>query len=122
MKIIACILCGSGEMLLVALERGIDAIGFDTNRPRPDFYFRANRRLGSKNNEALHYDDGYRAIARAAGFSHFYTVGRGTCLPRTSMEEIPRIVVVKDKAGLWFGSRLRLYHQPRLTAIYDRIH
>lgn len=25
--------CGSGEMLLAARERGIDAIGFDTNRP-----------------------------------------------------------------------------------------
>lgn len=62
-------------------------------------------------------DAGYRATARAAGFSHFYTVGRGTCVPRTSIEEIPRIVV-KDKGPLWLGSRLAIYRRPLLARLY----
>lgn len=68
-----------------------------------------------------YYDAGYRTAARAACFTHFYTVGHGTCLPCTPAEEIPRIVV-KDRAGLWFATRMRIYRHPLLSALYNRIH
>lgn len=68
-----------------------------------------------------YYDDGYRATAGRAGFSHFFTVRRGAALPATSREEIPRIVV-KDKAGLWFASRLALYRRPWLGSFYAGRH
>lgn len=67
-----------------------------------------------------YYDDGYRAAARQAGFSHFYTVGRATCLPHSSVEEIPRIVV-KDRTGAWFATRMWLYQQPALSALYQMV-
>lgn len=68
-----------------------------------------------------YYDDGYRVTAGQAGFSHFFTVRRGTTLPATPREEIPRIVI-KDKAGLWFASRLALYRRPWLGSFYARRH
>lgn len=67
-----------------------------------------------------YHDAGYRATARAAGFSHLYTVSRGTCQPRTSSEEIPRIAV-KDQGGFWLGSRAWLYGRPGLSRLYDKL-
>jgi peptidoglycan/xylan/chitin deacetylase (PgdA/CDA1 family) len=68
-----------------------------------------------------YYDDGYRAAALAAGFSHLYTTRRGTCLPGTAADEIPRIVA-KDRPGAWLGSRLRLYGTPWLARLYAALH
>jgi len=68
-----------------------------------------------------YYDDDYRMIASAAGFSHLYTVRRDTCRRSTPPDEIPRIVV-KDTAGLWFASRLALYRRPRLATFYAKLH
>lgn len=67
-----------------------------------------------------YHDAGYRATARAAGFSHLYTVSRGTCQPQTSSEEIPRIAV-KDQGSFWLGSRAWLYGRPGLSRLYDRL-
>lgn len=83
------------------------------------------QRLGSASTHLCwpqgYNDAGYRATAVAAGFSHLYTVARGTCLPHTPTDAIPRIVV-KDKAGLWFASRMAIYRRPWLAALYDRLH
>jgi peptidoglycan/xylan/chitin deacetylase (PgdA/CDA1 family) len=68
-----------------------------------------------------YHDDGYRATATSAGFTHLYSVRRGTCLPDTAAGQIPRIVV-KDKAGPWFASRLAIYRSPWLSSLYDLIH
>jgi peptidoglycan/xylan/chitin deacetylase (PgdA/CDA1 family) len=68
-----------------------------------------------------YHDDGYCATAQAAGFSHLYTVSRGTCLPNTPADAIPRIVV-KDKGDAWLGTRLRLYGSPWYARIYAALH
>jgi len=67
-----------------------------------------------------YHDAGYRATARAAGFTHLYTVDRGTCLAQTPTEGIPRIAV-KDKGGFWLGSRVRMYGHPWLSSLYGRL-
>jgi peptidoglycan/xylan/chitin deacetylase (PgdA/CDA1 family) len=68
-----------------------------------------------------YYDDHYRSAAHTVGFSHLYTVRRGSCLPVTPADEIPRIVT-KDKAGGWLGGRLRLYGTPWLARLYTTLH
>jgi peptidoglycan/xylan/chitin deacetylase (PgdA/CDA1 family) len=68
-----------------------------------------------------YYDDDYRSAARAVGFTHLYTVRRGTCLPHCTADELPRIVT-KDKAGSWLGARLRLYGSPWLARLYTALH
>ena len=57
-----------------------------------------------------YHDAGYRRVAAEAGFTHLYTVEKRLNLPGDDPRTIGR-VVVKDKAGLWFASRLWLYRQ-----------
>jgi peptidoglycan/xylan/chitin deacetylase (PgdA/CDA1 family) len=64
-----------------------------------------------------YYDDRYRQVAKQAGFDYFYTVEKGSCLPSTNHQHIPRIVT-KDRRGLWLSSRLWIYRQPALAAAY----
>ena len=67
-----------------------------------------------------HYDDGYKRVARNAGFRYLYTVRKGINTPGTAPDEIGR-VVVKDRAGAWFASRLFVYRQPALGGLYLRL-
>lgn len=67
-----------------------------------------------------YYDDDYRAVARQAGFRHLYTVRKGINTAATPAEEIRRMVV-KDRAGGWFASRLFLYRRPLLGGLYLRL-
>ncbi|MCC6473466.1 MAG: polysaccharide deacetylase family protein [Burkholderiales bacterium] len=60
---------------------------------------------------------GYAEVAREAGFRFLYTVERGANTRDTPPEAIRR-VVVKDRAGAWFASRLTLYGHERLARLY----
>jgi hypothetical protein len=64
-----------------------------------------------------YFDDDYLTVARATGFTHFYTTRPGTCTAALSPDAIPRIVV-KDRAAGWMGSRLWLYSRPSLAKTY----
>lgn len=64
-----------------------------------------------------YFDDDYRAVARAAGFRHFYTVDKHINTPTTDPEQIGRIVT-KDRRDGWFGQRLWVYSRPRIGALY----
>ena len=67
-----------------------------------------------------YYDDDYRQVAREAGFRYFYTVEKRINTPATPAENIGRMVV-KDRTGGWFASRLFLYRQPILGSLYLRL-
>ena len=67
-----------------------------------------------------YHDEDYRRTASSGGFKYLYTVEKGVCTPRTDPARIPRMVV-KDKAGNWFASRMWLYRQPMLAALYLRL-
>lgn len=68
-----------------------------------------------------YYDDLYQQVARETGFTHLYTVCRGTNTRRTDPQHIRR-VVVKDKPARWLGSRLRVYGHPLLASLYTAVH
>lgn len=67
-----------------------------------------------------YYDAQYQSVAREAGFTHLYTVRKGVNTPRTAPAEINRIVV-KDKPGMWFASRLWTYRHAGLGALYTKL-
>lgn len=67
-----------------------------------------------------YHDEDYRRTATNGGFKYFYTVEKGVATQRTDSARIPRMVV-KDKAGNWFSSRMRLYRHPLLAALYLRL-
>ena len=67
-----------------------------------------------------YHDEDYRRTATHGGFKYFYTVEKGVATQRTDPARIPRMVV-KDKAGNWFSSRMRLYRHPLLAALYLRL-
>lgn len=67
-----------------------------------------------------YYDDDYQQVARAAGFRYLYTVRKGINTIATPPGEIGR-VVIKDRVGNWFGSRMFLYRQPLLGGWYLRL-
>lgn len=64
-----------------------------------------------------YHDADYRRVAADAGFTHLYTVEKRANLPGDDPQHIGR-VVVKDKAGPWFASRLWLYRQGLLGRAY----
>ncbi len=64
-----------------------------------------------------YFDADYQAVAQSAGFTHLYTVNKGTCTAATPRSAIPR-VVVKDRAEGWFGRRMWLYRHPALARTY----
>lgn len=67
-----------------------------------------------------YYDADYLEVARQGGFRHLYTVKKGIVTPSTAPDEIGR-VVVKDRAGAWFASRLWLYRHAAIGAAYVRL-
>lgn len=68
-----------------------------------------------------YYDPAYVATARQQGFSHLYTVQRGTLRPNDNPEAISRIVS-KDRGEAWLASRLAIYRRPWLATLYDYLH
>jgi peptidoglycan/xylan/chitin deacetylase (PgdA/CDA1 family) len=67
-----------------------------------------------------YYDDDYLDVARNSGFSHLYTVTKGVNTRATSPEHIKRIVI-KDRTGPWFASRMWTYRHALLGAAYTRL-
>jgi peptidoglycan/xylan/chitin deacetylase (PgdA/CDA1 family) len=67
-----------------------------------------------------YFDDDYKRVAGEAGFRYLYTVHKGINTPATAADEINRIVV-KDRVGAWFASRMFLYRQPGLGGFYVRL-
>lgn len=66
------------------------------------------------------FDDDYVQVARQHGFNYLYTTRPGTNPPSQPADAIRRIVV-KDRPGAWFSSRMWLYRHPRLTGIYSAL-
>jgi peptidoglycan/xylan/chitin deacetylase (PgdA/CDA1 family) len=64
-----------------------------------------------------YFDPDYEAVAAESGFRYLYTVKKGINTAATPASAINRIVV-KDKAGAWFASRLWLYRHARLGGLY----
>jgi peptidoglycan/xylan/chitin deacetylase (PgdA/CDA1 family) len=99
----------------VAVRRGKLAADLATSRTA------LHEQLGSASAHLCwpqgYFDDDYLTVARATGFTHFYTTRPGTCTPALSPDAIPRIVV-KDRAAGWMGSRLWLYSRPLLAKTY----
>jgi peptidoglycan/xylan/chitin deacetylase (PgdA/CDA1 family) len=67
-----------------------------------------------------YFDVDYQQVAREAGFRYLYTVNKGINTPATNTDEIGRIVI-KDRVGGWFASRMFLYRQPMLGGLYVRL-
>jgi peptidoglycan/xylan/chitin deacetylase (PgdA/CDA1 family) len=62
-------------------------------------------------------EPGYSAAAEAAGFAAEYLTAKGINTPGADPRRIARIVV-KDKAGAWFATRLWLWSRPKLGRLY----
>lgn len=67
-----------------------------------------------------YYDADYQRVAREAGFRYLYTVRKGVNRPGSPAEAISRMVV-KDKAGAWFASRLWIYRHATIGGFYTRL-
>ena len=67
-----------------------------------------------------YFDADYQAVAAAAGFRYLYTVQKGINSPATPPDKIGRIVI-KDRVGSWFGSRMFIYRQRTLGSLYVRL-
>lgn len=67
-----------------------------------------------------YYDTDYIRVAQAAGFSHLYTTEHRIAEPGSDPLRIGR-QVVKDKGGLWFGTRLALWRRPALAGFYEAV-
>ncbi|RLJ68320.1 polysaccharide deacetylase family protein [Sulfurisoma sediminicola] len=66
-----------------------------------------------------YFDDAHIDAAQQCGFSHLYTVERGSVLPHADASRIRRIVT-KDRGAWWLGSRLAIYRRPWLGQLYER--
>lgn len=67
-----------------------------------------------------YFDDDYREVARAAGFSHFYTTdAHGQNKPGQDAGYIYRLSV-KNRAALQFAQRILLARSPLLGPLYNR--
>ena len=67
-----------------------------------------------------HYDDEYIKAAKSAGFRMLYTTQKRPIVPGCDKSRLGRIVI-KDKAGFWFASRLWIYSKPTFSKIYTAI-
>jgi len=67
-----------------------------------------------------YYDADYIRVAQAAGFSHLYTTEHRVAEPGSDPLRIGR-QVVKDKSGLWFGTRMALWRHPALAGFYEAV-
>lgn len=67
-----------------------------------------------------YFQPDYQEVARTLGYEVLYTTRRHLNTPKTSLQNIGRIVV-KDKDGKWLSSRLRLYRTPLLGRLYTWI-
>ena len=65
-------------------------------------------------------EPGYSAAAEAAGFAVEYLTVKGINVAGTNPRQVSRIVV-KNKAGFWFASRLFIWRTPWLGRIYGRL-
>jgi peptidoglycan/xylan/chitin deacetylase (PgdA/CDA1 family) len=67
-----------------------------------------------------YFDVDYQQVAHKAGFRYLYTVNKAINTSATTTDEIGRIVI-KDRVGSWFASRMFLYRQPLLGGLYVRL-
>jgi len=67
-----------------------------------------------------YYDADYIRVAQAAGFSHLHTTENRINVAGADPLRIGR-QVVKDKGGLWFGSRMALWRRPALAGFYEAV-
>ncbi|MDD5403885.1 MAG: polysaccharide deacetylase family protein [Sulfuricella sp.] len=67
-----------------------------------------------------YFEPEYQLIASELGFTAQYTVAKGLNRPGDDPRHIHRIVV-KDRAGSWLPSRLRIYRQPWLGGLYLKL-
>lgn len=67
-----------------------------------------------------YYDDDYRSVARDCGFYYLYTVRKGVNRPRSPAEAIRRIVI-KDRAGSWFATRMWVWRHAAIGGIYAHL-
>jgi peptidoglycan/xylan/chitin deacetylase (PgdA/CDA1 family) len=67
-----------------------------------------------------YYDQDYLRVAAETGFDFLYTVEKGTVTAHSDPRRLPRIVV-KDRPGLWFSSRLAIYRRPSLAGLYGML-
>ncbi|HUL51206.1 MAG TPA: polysaccharide deacetylase family protein [Candidatus Nitrosotalea sp.] len=66
------------------------------------------------------FDSSYQQLARNAGFEVQYTVAKGINVRGGNPEHVAR-VVVKDRSGFWFASRLWMYRHSLIGAAYARL-
>jgi peptidoglycan/xylan/chitin deacetylase (PgdA/CDA1 family) len=82
------------------------------------------RRLGAVSGHLCwpqgYFDNDYIDVARAAGFTHLYTVDKHINTPKTSPEQIGRIVTKEADNG-WFARRMAIYCRPLLGGLYVRL-
>ena len=67
-----------------------------------------------------YYDAEYIKAANAAGFTMLYTTEKRPVVFGCDTNTLGR-VVIKDKAGSWFSSRLWIYSRPTISKIYTAI-
>lgn len=67
-----------------------------------------------------YFEPGYQAAASDLGFEAQYTVAKGINTPSGNARNIARIVI-KDRPGIWFTSRLWIYRHSVIGSIYSRL-
>ncbi|MHB8623214.1 MAG: polysaccharide deacetylase family protein [Sulfuricaulis sp.] len=67
-----------------------------------------------------YFEPEYQAMAAQLGFNAQYTTVRGVNLVGDDPQHIARIVI-KDRPGRWFASRLWIYSHPRIGGLYIRL-
>jgi peptidoglycan/xylan/chitin deacetylase (PgdA/CDA1 family) len=67
-----------------------------------------------------YFEPDYLSLATRVGFEGQYTVAKGVNLPGSDPQQIHR-VVVKDRAGRWFSSRLWIYRHSAIGRLYVRL-
>jgi peptidoglycan/xylan/chitin deacetylase (PgdA/CDA1 family) len=82
------------------------------------------RRLGKSSRHLCwpwgYFEPGYLDVASDLGFAAQYSVERGTNFAGGDTRRIAR-VVVKDRAGAWFASRMWMYGNPFASRAYTRL-
>ena len=108
------------DQRIAALPARREALSGDLERSRAEL----SARLGAVSGHLCwpqgYYDDDYRQVARDSGFRYLYTVRKGVNRANSSAETINRIVI-KDKVGAWFATRMWVYRHAAIGGIYARL-
>ncbi len=82
------------------------------------------KRLGKRSEHLCwpwgYFEPAYQEVAREVGFAVQYTIFKGVNMAGSDPARVPR-VVVKDRPGFWFATRLWIYRHSFAGRLYARL-